>query len=457
MSTNNNFEDFIEKVKLHINNESEIIHNEYVAHYYHQIIDCANSYFSTYELAKKRAEFIKNKTFHDISKYVIDFDLKFTNQGGKIIYCEDEKDALKFIEDYLKGRKNLSVFQYCSNMLKEIGLDKFFKENNIEYTEFNLENLIAIFTNNENHYRGYSFLNMYFDDMIAYLKQYLNLENYSSEQVIEYISNLFINKATKESVSIFSADFLLADIGGIVINDTMGGKNILSNFSKTQIVLASIDKFIPSVQDLDLFQSLLSSHSSKQVYPYNQSILIGPKKNKDLDGPENLILVLIDNGRSDVLKVISQKSILNCIDCGTCEALCPVCKFMGRNVYNGGTYGPVGNIITSYIQGFYYGAHLNFSCTLCGRCDEVCPVNIPLKELILYNRKESVSKGYYINFDKSTSKQLKKMMMKRKNLESFFNRTLLKITFKKAYGKQRNFPNFDKKSFCILWKEMNKS
>ncbi|MEG1763538.1 MAG: 4Fe-4S dicluster domain-containing protein, partial [Bacteroidales bacterium] len=147
-----------------------------------------------------------------------------------------------------------------------------------------------------------------------------------------------------------------------------------------------------------------------------------------------------------------QRSILNCIECYACQAVCPVFKFINSD-QNNFNKGPVDCIKEPLLQGFEKASHLAYACTLCGKCEEVCPMSISLPELILHNRKEAAEKGYYVCVDKSHMKTLKKMFLKRKTLESPYHRLMLKLDFKKDYGNQRVFPDFGQKSFHIIWTE----
>ncbi|MDE5736073.1 MAG: 4Fe-4S dicluster domain-containing protein, partial [Bacteroidales bacterium] len=191
--------------------------------------------------------------------------------------------------------------------------------------------------------------------------------------------------------------------------------------------------------------------------PCNQTIVMGPKQEGEIDGPEEMHVIWVDNGRSKIMGYKDQRTILNCIRCGACEALCPVFKFVksksGENGHENHD-NPLACVALPIERGFDKYAYLSFACTLCGKCQEVCPVRIPLPELILFNRREAVTRGNGFGLNKSQVKTLKKMFLKRKALESSYNKFILKTSgIKKEFGTQRVFPDFSQKSFHVLWSE----
>jgi L-lactate dehydrogenase complex protein LldF len=207
--------------------------------------------------------------------------------------------------------------------------------------------------------------------------------------------------------------------------------------------------------DLELFWPLLGSYGTGQHVTAYNSIVSGPRKDKETDGPEEMYVVLLNNRRTELLKKERQRIALSCIRCGACLNACPVYKTIGGHTYNTTYTGPIGSVISPYMNGMKY-KHLSFASSLCGACTEVCPVKIPLHKLLLLNRHDSVKEGHVTGNEKWSMKGVKRMMSKRKYMDmgGFGVRN---YTFKKSigtnWGPRRDLPPLAKKSFNTLWKE----
>ena len=194
-------------------------------------------------------------------------------------------------------------------------------------------------------------------------------------------------------VGVTGANFIISDIGGIAVTENEGNARLSCAFPKTHIVIVGIEKMIPSLTDLGLFWPLLSTFGTGQKITVYNTIVTGPRQENETDGPEEMYVILLDNGRTNILQNPKQRESLYCIRCGACLNACPVYKNIGGHAY-GATYsGPIGSVITPHLQGMDEFKHLSYASSLCGNCTEVCAVKINLHELLLENRHESVEEG----------------------------------------------------------------
>ena len=214
---------------------------------------------------------------------------------------------------------------------------------------------------------------------------------------------------------------------------------------------------IPSISDLALFWPLLSTFGTGQKITVYNTIIAGPKQPGETDGPEEMYVILLDNGRTNILKNPKQRESLYCIRCGACLNACPIYKNIGGHAY-GATYsGPIGSVITPHLQGMEDFKHLSFASSLCGACTEVCAVKINLHELLLENRKESVEEGLAGFPEKMAWKLWKIASLKR----SFMNMGNGNLKNKLVNGlfqdwkRSRGDLDFSKKTFNEMWKERN--
>jgi L-lactate dehydrogenase complex protein LldF len=188
---------------------------------------------------------------------------------------------------------------------------------------------------------------------------------------------------------------------------------------------------------------------------YN-SIISGPRKNGEKDGPEHMYLVLLDNGRTNLLEKERQRQALSCIRCGACLNACPVYKNIGGHTYNTTYGGPIGAVIEPHLKDFKSYKHLSFASSLCGKCTTVCPVNIPLHELLLVNRNYAAKNGYLGFAEKQGVKMTTKGLKSRKLMNSMSGKTkntFSKLFVKNQWGSKRDLPDVADKSFNQLWKE----
>jgi len=169
-----------------------------------------------------------------------------------------------------------------------------------------------------------------------------------------------------------------------------------------------------------------------------------------------MYVVLLDNNRTELLSRKNQRRALTCIRCGACLNACPVYRNIGGHAY-GTTYsGPIGSVITPWLQGMKEYKHLSFASSLCGACTEVCPVKINLHELLLYNRSDSVKEGYTRRMDRIIFKGYKIAMLHRNMLDMVSGKTknkFMKRFVAKVWGPRRTLPEMAEKSFKQLWDE----
>jgi L-lactate dehydrogenase complex protein LldF len=201
----------------------------------------------------------------------------------------------------------------------------------------------------------------------------------------------------------------------------------------------------------------LATHGTGQNITVYNTILLGPKQEGEYDGPEEMFLVIVDNGRSELLAQIEQRTAMTCIRCGACLNGCPIYRNIGGHAYGTVYSGPIGSVITPHLQGMADYKHLSYASSLCGKCTEVCPMHIDLHKLLLYNRRDSVKRGMSTRTDRLVMYGWKKVMTKRWMLDSTgsgMKNRVLKMFFRKAWGPRREIPVVQPKSFNKMWKEM---
>ena len=416
--------------------------------------------FSDHELGRKRASFIKTQVLENLDKYLMEFENNFTKQGGKVIWARDGKEALAEIEKIFKAKEATSVVKSKTMTSEEIHLNEFLENKNVEVIETDLGEYIVQLAGQKPYHIVTPAMHMSRQDVSDLFVEKLKVPYTEDPQELTLIAReLLRQKYLTADIGITGANFILADIGGISITENEGNARLTTTFPKTQITLVGIEKLLPSIIDLGLFLPMLAhSGTGQQVTVYN-TILTGPRKIDETDGPEEMYVVLIDNGRSELLADLEKRQVLSCIRCGACLNACPVYKNIGGHTYNTTYSGPIGSVITPHFQGMEDFKHLSYASSLCGACTSVCPVKIDIHNLLLLNRRQSVKEGLANKWEVRGFKAWTMLMKNRSwinlgsgSLKNFF----ISVFFKKMWGEKRELPQLAEKSFNEQWKERKK-
>jgi L-lactate dehydrogenase complex protein LldF len=190
-------------------------------------------------------------------------------------------------------------------------------------------------------------------------------------------------------IGISGANFALADTGQIAITENEGNARLTVSLPPCHIAVVGIEKVLPRAADLALFWPLLATCGTGQPMTCYNSLLGGPRQPGEIDGPEEMHVVLLDNHRTRLLADPEQRDALRCIRCGACLNVCPIFKNIGGLSYNTTYQGPIGSVITPHLRGLKPWAHLSHASSLCGACSETCPVKIDLHHHLLRNRRNA--------------------------------------------------------------------
>ncbi|MDG0793656.1 LutB/LldF family L-lactate oxidation iron-sulfur protein [Cohnella ginsengisoli] len=209
----------------------------------------------------------------------------------------------------------------------------------------------------------------------------------------------FVRKKLREKfleadIGMTGCNFAIAETGSMVLFENEGNARMVTTVPKTQITLMGMERIIPSFEDLEVMATLLPRSATGQKLTMYMSAITGPKRTADADGPEEMHIIIVDNGRSLQLGDPEFQELLNCIRCGACLNACPVYRHIGGHAY-GSTYsGPIGAVLTPALnKNVAEWDDIANASSLCGACYEACPVKIPLHEMLIYLRRRKVETG----------------------------------------------------------------
>jgi L-lactate dehydrogenase complex protein LldF len=407
-------------------------------------------------------ELAKNKKWEAIEHldlYLTQFEDQITKRGAKVFWAEDSEQALNFIGDLCKEKQCKSVVKSKSMVTEEIHLNDYLTSIGVESVETDLGEYIQQMDGEAPYHIVTPAMHKSKEDVAQLFNKHLGTDiSLTPEQLTLVARKNLRDKYVQAEIGITGANFILSDIGGIALTENEGNARLSVAWPKTHVVIVGIEKTIPSMNDLGLFWPLLATYGTGQQITVYNSIITGPRQPGEVDGPEEMYVILLDNGRTDLLSNAKAREALYCIRCGACLNACPVYKNIGGHAYDTTYSGPIGSVITPHLRGMHDYKHLSYASSLCGNCTEVCPVKINIHELLLENRRESVVAGESDFAEKFAWKMwknasLSRMLMNQGNA-TIKNWVINKMF--KGWSNQRAPLEFPKKTFNQLWNESKK-
>jgi L-lactate dehydrogenase complex protein LldF len=426
---------------------------------YNAVVPLGKQQFTNINGAREKAKNIKWAAIENLDKQLEDFELNATRRGTKVLWAETTEDALNEILKIAQKKNCSTIVKSKSMVTEEIHLNKFLEQHNIESIETDLGEYIQQLDGEPPYHIVTPAMHKSKEDVAKLFEEKLGTPaSLTPTQLTLVAREKLREKYLKAEIGITGANFIIADTGSIAITENEGNGRLTCAWPKTHIVIVGIEKLIPSLVDLNLFWPLLSTYGTGQKVTVYNSIINGPKQSNETDGPDEMYVILLDNGRTNILSNTKSRESLYCIRCGACLNACPVYKNIGGHAYSTTYSGPIGSVITPHLKQMDDWKHLSYASSLCGNCTEVCAVKINLHELLLENRHEAVEQKSSTFTERLTWNIWKKSMLNRSlmNVGSgglkgwFINR------FLKQWTTNRSNIDFPKKSFNQMWKERNK-
>lgn len=413
--------------------------------------------FDNLELARKRAKNVKWKAIEKLDSYLEEFEAKFTARGGKVIWAETKQEALDAVLQICKEKDARQVVKSKSMVTEELHLNDFLAKHNIESVETDLGEYIQQLDGEAPYHIVTPAMHKSKEDVAKLFHEKLGVPANLTPSELTQIARVNLReKYTTAEIGITGGNFLLADVGAVCVSENEGNGRLTTAFPKTHIAIVGIEKMLPSINDLPLFWPLLATFGTGQNVTVYNSIFTGPRQKGETDGPEDMYVILLDNGRTNLFETIEVRESMYCIRCGSCLNACPVYKNIGGHAY-GTTYsGPIGSVISPHLEGMSEFKHLSYASSLCGNCSEVCPVKINIHGMLLENRHLAVKKGLTDFSENMGWKLWKRGMLSRTLMNSAgsgLKGSLVNKIFKNSWGLHRGELAFAKKSFNQLWKE----
>lgn len=342
-----------------------------------------------YQELREQANRIKRHTLDNLDYYLERLEANIASRGGKVIYCRDGGEVTDFLVELAREKNARRIVKSKSMTTEEIDLNERLEHDKLETVETDLGEYILQLAHQRPYHIVAPALHLTRYDVADVFSSSLGVERETVPEKQTQIARAVLReKFLSADIGISGANFLVAEPGAVVLVENEGNARLTTTAPRIHVAIAGIEKLIPRSQDLAVFLKLLGRSATGQALTVYTSFLSGPRRENEIDGPDEFYVVLLDNGRTRLLADREKRQSLYCIRCGACLNHCPVYRKIGGHNYPWVYSGPIGAIITPQYQGVQKDPWLPFASSLCGACAEVCPVKIEIPKLLLKLRSE---------------------------------------------------------------------
>ena len=346
-----------------------------------------------WERIRGEAKAIKDHVLENLDHYLLAYEESVTRNGGQVHWASTPEEAAETVVALCRDADARLVAKGKSMVGEEADLNGALEAAGMEAVETDLgEYIIQLAEEGPSHIIApaiHKTKEQVSDLFHAHHGRYGLTERLTERRdLVNEARTVLREKFRSADVGITGANFLVAETGQHVLVTNEGNGDLTSNLPRVQIVISGIEKVVPTLEDASALLRLLARSATGQHFSNYTSLMSGPRREGDIDGPAAFHVVLVDNHRTEMLGG-ALREMLRCFRCGACMNHCPVYGAVGGHSYGWVYPGPMGSVITPAMIGLENAKDLPHACTLNGRCGEVCPMSIPLPSLLREHRRES--------------------------------------------------------------------
>ncbi|MDP9378801.1 MAG: LutB/LldF family L-lactate oxidation iron-sulfur protein [Chloroflexota bacterium] len=346
------------------------------------------------EAMKQYAATVKEHTLDHLDYYLGLLADKIEERGGHVHFAQDAAQAREAVLTIARGRGSRRVVKSKSMLSEEIELNEALDTAGIRAVESDLgEYILQMEGEHPSHIVGPAL----HKPKVEVLKLFHRLHGTALDATVDQLTakarEVIRDEYLSADMGISGVNFAVAETGSVVTVENEGNARLTTSVPRIHVAVMGMEKVIPRIADLGVFLKLLPRAATGQRSTSFVSVITGPKLPEEPEGPEEFHLVIVDNGRSGVLADPEMRTALRCIRCGACLNTCPVYQQVGGHSYGWVYSGPIGSVLNPALLGIEEAKILPFASSLCGACGEVCPVKIPLPQMLVTLRERAVSHG----------------------------------------------------------------
>jgi len=349
-----------------------------------------------FEELREEGRAIKDHTLAHLDFYLELYESNVVASGGKVHWAPTPQEACAAVRQICRLVGAKTVTKGKSMVAEEVGLNEFLEANGITPIETDLgEYIIQLRHEPPSHIIAPAIHLVKEQVAETFRAEHHALDPARSlsepRQMCDEARAMLRPRFLAADVGITGANFLVAETGSSIIVTNEGNGDLTQTLPRVHIVMTSIEKVVPTLEDAATLLRLLARSATGQEFSSYTTISTGPRRPGDLDGPEQYHVILLDNGRSALLGT-EFRDMLRCIRCAACLNHCPVYAAVGGHAYGWVYPGPMGAVLTPSLIGIEEAGHLPNASTFCGRCESVCPVKIPLPKMMRHWREREFAK-----------------------------------------------------------------
>lgn len=424
-----------------------------------------------WEELRDHASRVKKNTLSRLDHYLVQLEQSLQRAGAKVIWARDASEAVTFIVQLLHERRVTRVVKSKSMTTEEINLNEELEKAHVTPVETDLGEYIVQLAGQKPFHLLAPALHFSAREVAQLFEQEIGTPYTEDEREMTAIARKQLRwEFLKAGVGITGVNFAVAETGTLAIVENEGNILLSTAGPPVQIALMGIEKVIPRLSDLPVFLRLLTRSATGQAISSYVHFITGSRRPDEPDGPEQLYVVLLDNGRSGILDDHYLSQTLSCIRCGACLNACPVYETIGGHAYGSTYQGPIGSILTPQLHSYQTALKHPFASSLCGACGEVCPVKIEIPHILLKLRERIQSVHDATAFRPPLerfgfrlwawamlhSKRFETLSRWARKLQGvLFSRLALRLPFSplRNWGRSRELPRFSPESFRELYRK----
>ncbi len=351
--------------------------------------DAAVSEVENWEELRDYGRRVKLHTLEELPFYLERLEKNVVGHGGKVLWAESGEEAVRLVLDIARERAVRKVVKSKTMLGEEIHLNQGLLKGGLHVIETDLgEYIIQLCDETPSHIVTPA-LHKSRHEVAELFEAKLGMEPTDDVAKLTLTARRVLRKHFLEAdLGISGVNFAVAETGTIVVVENEGNARLSTSLPRVHIALMGIEKVIPRTVDLSVCLKLLTRSATGQRMTSYVNLISGPKREGELDGPEEFFLILVDNGRSRIYEDQFLRQTLTCIRCGACQNICPVFQRLGGHAYGTVYQGPIGSILTPQMFPIAAVEEHPFASSLCGACEETCPVKIEIPKILLRLRQQ---------------------------------------------------------------------
>ena len=421
-----------------------------------------------WEAARQKCQAIKREAINHLDRYLLQFEEKIISRGGHVFWAANSEEACSYVTQLATRLKVRTVVKSKSMVTEEIHLSPALEKVGIKVWETDLGEFIVQLRNEAPYHIVTPAMHLNRTQIAELFREKLDASITSDDPAdLMALARRKLREAFfAAEMGISGANFLVADAGVIAISTNEGNGRLCTSVPRIHVVVTGIEKIIPRLEDLAVLWPVLATSGTGQGITTYGTMIGGPRQPGEVDGAEEFHVVLVDNGRSQLLADAEQREVLHCIRCGACLNICPVFRHVGGHTY-GTTYpGPIGSVLTPHLNGIKEFKHLSYASSLCGACTSVCPVKIDLHHHLLQNRRNATEAGATTTSERIMFRAWRWAMLRPRvyALGGWLTRTGLRVLYRlglagsildpmRVWNRYRSPVPLPSESFREIWKE----